>query len=118
MCRLGFLQSDSDPPELFGCNPGSLPRPPNCRKKSRHRCLLKDGSKLFYLQCMITDVNYDDISGSSTTAVAIRLDCSASQPCSGIKLNDIRLTYRGKPATISFCNNVHGSWSGVVNPPN
>ncbi|EEC82569.1 hypothetical protein OsI_27120 [Oryza sativa Indica Group] len=67
----------------------------------------------------ISDVEYEGITGTSATAVAVRFDCSRSNPCTGIRLRNINLTYDGgggKPAR-SFCKNAGGSASGVVIPP-
>ncbi|BAF27984.1 Os11g0249600 [Oryza sativa Japonica Group] len=67
----------------------------------------------------ISDVEYEGITGTSATAVAVRFDCSGSNPCTGIRLRNINLTYDGgggKPAR-SFCKNAGGSASGVVIPP-
>ncbi|KAL5203684.1 hypothetical protein ABZP36_008555 [Zizania latifolia] len=63
----------------------------------------------------ISDVVYEDITGTSATPVAVKFDCSGSNPCTGIKLRNINLTYDGKPAQ-SFCKNAGGSASGVVSP--
>ncbi|XP_062183365.1 polygalacturonase-like [Phragmites australis] len=64
----------------------------------------------------ITEVVYTDIEGTSATPVAVRFDCSGTNPCTGIRLKDVNLTYQGKAAQ-SLCKNAHGSASGVVNPP-
>ncbi|XP_040384732.1 polygalacturonase-like [Oryza brachyantha] len=64
----------------------------------------------------ISDVEYDDITGTSATEVAVKFDCSGSNPCTGIRLKNINLTYDGKPAQ-SFCKNAGGSASGAVSPP-
>ncbi|KAF0895290.1 hypothetical protein E2562_008602 [Oryza meyeriana var. granulata] len=63
----------------------------------------------------ISDVEYEDIKGTSATAVAVKFDCSGSNPCTGIRLRNINLTYDGRPAQ-SFCKNVGGSASGVISP--
>ncbi|XP_072959131.1 polygalacturonase-like [Typha angustifolia] len=66
----------------------------------------------------ISNISYADVRGSSATKVAVKFDCSASKPCVGIALQDIKLTYMssGTPAQ-SFCNNAKGSICGVINPP-
>ncbi|KAK9288838.1 hypothetical protein L1049_017304 [Liquidambar formosana] len=63
----------------------------------------------------ISQVSYKNIIGTSATPVAMTFNCSPSNPCTGIRLQDIRLTYMNSPAT-SFCSNAHGSNSGVVIP--
>ncbi|XP_050236300.1 polygalacturonase-like [Mercurialis annua] len=63
----------------------------------------------------ISDVTYQDIHGSSATEVAVKFDCSKSTPCTGIELEDVKLTYNNKPAE-SSCSNAAGSASGVLKP--
>ncbi|KAH0460702.1 hypothetical protein IEQ34_011365 [Dendrobium chrysotoxum] len=67
----------------------------------------------------ISGVQFDDVKGSSATAVAVKLDCSRSNPCSGIEFTSINLSYNGNKRRMaeSFCRNVEGSSSGLVNPP-
>ncbi|GMY32934.1 polygalacturonase-like [Fagus crenata] len=40
----------------------------------------------------ISQVTYRNIRGTSGTPEAVTFDCSPSSPCSGIKLQDIKLT--------------------------
>ncbi|XP_038712728.1 polygalacturonase-like [Tripterygium wilfordii] len=61
----------------------------------------------------ISDVVYQDIHGSSATEVAVKLDCSNKNPCSGITMEDVKLTYKNKPAQAS-CVNAGGTDSGPV----
>ncbi|XP_052173292.1 polygalacturonase-like [Diospyros lotus] len=63
----------------------------------------------------ISDVTYDDIHGTSATEVAVRLECSKAQPCSGIVLQDVKLTYKNEEAEAS-CANAAGTASGFVQP--
>ncbi|XP_072959583.1 polygalacturonase-like [Typha angustifolia] len=65
----------------------------------------------------ISQVSFTDIRGSSATAVAVKFDCSPSNPCTGFGLRDIKLTYQKNKQAQSFCKNVKGSTSGVMNPP-
>lgn len=66
----------------------------------------------------ISGVTYSDIHGSSASQVAVKFDCSASKPCTGIGLQDIKLTYSGgsTPAE-SSCNHADGTASGLIVPP-
>ncbi|XP_078435055.1 polygalacturonase-like [Wolffia australiana] len=64
----------------------------------------------------ITEVTYNDIKGSSATPVAVQFRCSPSSPCSGIGLENIKLTYENFPAN-AYCQNAYGSASGFVIPP-
>ncbi|KAJ6420390.1 hypothetical protein OIU84_027852 [Salix udensis] len=63
----------------------------------------------------ISDVSYQDIHGSSATEVAVKFDCSKKYRCTGIKLQDVRLTYKNQPAEAS-CSNTGGVASGLVQP--
>ncbi|KDP20162.1 hypothetical protein JCGZ_00025 [Jatropha curcas] len=63
----------------------------------------------------ISDVTYQDIHGSSATEVAVKFDCSKKYPCSGIKLEDVKLTYKNQLAEAS-CTNAGGTSSGFVQP--
>jgi polygalacturonase len=63
----------------------------------------------------ISDVTYQDIHGTSATELAVKFDCSRKYPCTGIKLQDVKLTYENKPAEAS-CSNAGGVASGMVQP--
>ncbi|KAL5583573.1 hypothetical protein UlMin_016015 [Ulmus minor] len=63
----------------------------------------------------ISRVTYKNIWGTSATPIALNLYCSSSNPCWGIKLEDVKLAYYNKPAT-SLCANAHGTASGVLIP--
>ncbi|KAH7547639.1 hypothetical protein FEM48_Zijuj01G0331100 [Ziziphus jujuba var. spinosa] len=63
----------------------------------------------------ISGVTYRNIKGSSATPEAVTFDCSRSNPCRGIRLQDIKLTFRNGPAT-SSCNNIGGTSIGVLIP--
>lgn len=65
----------------------------------------------------ISNVMYQDIHGSSATEVAVKLDCSPNNPCTGISLEDVDLTFENKQAEAS-CNHAGGATSGVVHPNN
>ncbi|TXG72982.1 hypothetical protein EZV62_001561 [Acer yangbiense] len=63
----------------------------------------------------ISDVTYEDIHGTSATEVAVKFDCSSKNPCSNIKLEDVKLTYKNQQASAS-CIHADGSADGVVQP--
>ncbi|XP_023531182.1 polygalacturonase-like [Cucurbita pepo subsp. pepo] len=63
----------------------------------------------------ISDVTYKNIGGTSATSEAITFDCSSTNPCDDIRLEDIKLTYKNKAST-STCNNVGGSSVGILMP--
>ncbi|XVE52344.1 hypothetical protein DITRI_Ditri02bG0115400 [Diplodiscus trichospermus] len=63
----------------------------------------------------INDIIYKDIRGTSSTPVAIKFDCSAKDPCSGIRLQNVNLTYLNKTAQ-SSCSNAIGKALDLVRP--
>ncbi|XP_065864483.1 polygalacturonase-like [Euphorbia lathyris] len=63
----------------------------------------------------ISGITYKNIQGTSTTQQAVIFECSRVNPCKGIKLQDIKLTYMNKPAT-SSCKNIDGSSTGISIP--
>ncbi|KAJ0035152.1 hypothetical protein Pint_26301 [Pistacia integerrima] len=63
----------------------------------------------------ISDVTYQDVHGTSATAVAVKFDCSSKYPCSRIRMENVRLTYKNQPASAS-CSNADGTASGLVQP--
>ncbi|XP_059656432.1 polygalacturonase-like [Cornus florida] len=63
----------------------------------------------------ISDVTYQDIHGTSATEVAVKFDCSKMYPCNGIRLEDVKLTFKNQPAE-SSCANAGGTTSGLIVP--
>ena len=63
----------------------------------------------------ISDVTYRDIQGTSATEVAVKFECSRKCPCSNIRMENIRLRYKGQLAAMS-CANAGGTVSGIVEP--
>ena len=63
----------------------------------------------------VSDVTYQDIHGTSATEVAVKFDCSAGNPCSRIRLQDVKLTYKNQPAQAS-CSHAAGTASGMLQP--
>ncbi|KDP29561.1 hypothetical protein JCGZ_19274 [Jatropha curcas] len=63
----------------------------------------------------ISGVTYKNIKGTSATRQAVIFECSRTNPCKGIKLHDINLTYMNK-AAISSCKNIDGTSTGVLMP--
>ncbi|KAF9601595.1 hypothetical protein IFM89_020511 [Coptis chinensis] len=63
----------------------------------------------------ISDVTYKGIHGTSATQVAVEFHCSVQQPCRGIILENVDLTYQNKAAQ-SSCTSADGSTYGVVHP--
>ncbi|KAI6696036.1 hypothetical protein NL676_023746 [Syzygium grande] len=63
----------------------------------------------------VSDVTYQDIHGTSATEVAVKFDCSSEYPCTGIKMQDVKLSYRNQVATAS-CAHAGGTASGIEQP--
>ena len=63
----------------------------------------------------ISDVTYQDIHGTSATQVAVKFDCSSTNPCSRIRLNDVKLTCENQAAE-ALCNHAVGTVSGFIQP--
>ncbi|XP_038888717.1 polygalacturonase-like [Benincasa hispida] len=61
----------------------------------------------------ISDVTYEDIHGTSATPVGIKFDCSPKYPCKGIRLEDVKLSYKNQVAKAS-CSNAQGLDVGLV----
>ncbi|CAN1146462.1 unnamed protein product [Linum perenne] len=61
----------------------------------------------------ITGITYRNIHGTSASPVAVKFICSASQPCTGLKVYNVKLTYHKSVAT-SYCSHAGGGATGVV----
>ncbi|KAL3642142.1 hypothetical protein CASFOL_012957 [Castilleja foliolosa] len=66
----------------------------------------------------ISQVTYQNIQGTSATQVAMAFDCSPTNPCTAIKLNDIKITYLKSSKAQSFCKNIGGTIGGLIMPEN
>ncbi|XP_071720542.1 polygalacturonase-like, partial [Rutidosis leptorrhynchoides] len=64
----------------------------------------------------ISNVRYQDVHGTSATKVAVKLDCSKTYPCRGIKLQDVNLSFRNQRLASAYCANAAGTTSGVMKP--
>ncbi|XP_038896336.1 exopolygalacturonase-like [Benincasa hispida] len=69
----------------------------------------------------ISDVHFKNIRGTSTTNVAVSLECSELLPCEEVELRDINLTYGGpnlrNTTILSSCSNAKIDSYGMQNPP-
>ncbi|CAA7050526.1 unnamed protein product [Microthlaspi erraticum] len=63
----------------------------------------------------VSNVRYEDIHGTSTTEVAVMLDCSKDEPCTGIEMADVNLVLVNQQAQAS-CDNAHGFANDDVVP--
>ncbi|XP_039117766.1 polygalacturonase-like [Dioscorea cayenensis subsp. rotundata] len=64
----------------------------------------------------ISQVMYKNIKGSSATPIAMKFECSESNPCSALTLQNIALTYQNHPSK-SSCQHALGHISGSIVPP-
>ncbi|XP_078443357.1 exopolygalacturonase-like [Wolffia australiana] len=66
----------------------------------------------------ISNVRFQDIKGSSSTKVAIKLSCSEALPCEDLQLIDINLAFVGKDndEAVALCTNAQGRSLGSVVP--
>ncbi|KAK3187849.1 hypothetical protein Dsin_027410 [Dipteronia sinensis] len=65
----------------------------------------------------IKDVTYKNIWGTSSTKLAVSLQCSKRFPCTNIVLNDINLVHVGPGGfSSSLCSNVNGASYGRQTP--
>ncbi|OMO81107.1 Glycoside hydrolase, family 28 [Corchorus capsularis] len=80
-------------------------------------CDVRGACKELQTGVRISDVAYRNLWGTSSTAVAITLNCSRSVSCTGLLLHSVWLksAMSGKNVT-STCTNAHGATVGVVHP--
>ncbi|KAL8096634.1 hypothetical protein AgCh_037564 [Apium graveolens] len=64
----------------------------------------------------VKDVKFIRVKGTSSSEIAVNLNCSTSKPCSGIELNDINLSLDDGGETTSSCSNADISYIGPQNP--
>lgn len=64
----------------------------------------------------VKNVIFQNIQGTSSSDVAINLDCSKSFPCQGILLQNINLKGQGGETAKALCNNVNLASMGVISP--
>ncbi|GER34188.1 pectin lyase-like superfamily protein [Striga asiatica] len=66
----------------------------------------------------VSQVLYRDIKGTSSTQAAMTFRCNPSNPCYGIRLQDVRLTYVDtlRRPTVAYCENARASSRGSVFP--
>ena len=64
----------------------------------------------------VSDVTYQDVHGTSASEVAVKFDCSPKYPCSGIRLQDVKLTYKNNQPAHASCSHAAGTASGFVQP--
>ncbi|XP_022156858.1 polygalacturonase-like [Momordica charantia] len=63
----------------------------------------------------ISNVTYKNIHGISASEVAVKFDCSPKFPCSGIRVEDVRLSCQNEAAEAS-CSHAGGTAAGLLQP--
>ncbi|KAF9612183.1 hypothetical protein IFM89_038441 [Coptis chinensis] len=81
----------------------------------QHYCPRNEGCPGQESGVKISQVTYRNIQGSSATPVAVNFDCSRTNPCQGITLQTVKLTYQNNVAK-SSCLNADGQTRGSVLP--
>ena len=75
---------------------------------------------IFYFQgsshVQVKDIRFIRVSGTSASEIAVNLNCSSSNPCYGIELNDINLSLENGGKATSWCSNARVSYTGTQNP--
>jgi len=66
----------------------------------------------------ISNLNIEDIKGTSATPEALKIICSKGVPCQNVKVSNINLSYKGASGKAkTVCENVRPTVSGTQNPP-
>ncbi|KAI3472352.1 hypothetical protein Pfo_031187 [Paulownia fortunei] len=81
-------------------------------------CNVRNACKELETGVQISNVIYKEVAGTSTTDIAINLNCSKSVPCFGISMESVQLTSAivGKQVTAN-CSNAYGQEVDVVPGP-
>lgn len=74
------------------------------------KCNNKETSKV-----KISNVSFQDVTGTSASPIAVTITCSSLFPCQNVQLNNIGLTYSGGVSK-SQCTNVHPIITGTIPP--
>ncbi|CAK9145607.1 unnamed protein product [Ilex paraguariensis] len=65
----------------------------------------------------ISDVNFENIRGTSMSAVAVNLMCSSINPCQNVRFNNVNLKHSRNLRLTSTCVNARVGYSGFQYPP-
>uniref|UniRef100_A0A2N9I8G4 Polygalacturonase n=1 Tax=Fagus sylvatica TaxID=28930 RepID=A0A2N9I8G4_FAGSY len=80
-------------------------------------CLVRGTCKEVQTGVHISDVSFNNMYGTSSTEIAVNLNCSRSVPCTGILFKSIQLKSANPEQEVtSSCNTAHGNTFGVVQP--
>ncbi|KAK1282036.1 Polygalacturonase ADPG1 [Acorus calamus] len=90
---------------------GSTSMLPNISTSNKQRL---DQSKAVH----ISGISYTDLTGSSATPVAIKLNCSSTVSCDGLTFDTIQISSASKGQKVTAaCNHASGKTTGVIDPP-
>ena len=65
----------------------------------------------------VSGVTFREVIGTSKRETAVKIDCSKTVPCEGIRIENVYLkTSRQGKKTLSYCNNGRGQLYGTVVP--
>lgn len=68
----------------------------------------------------ISDVHFRKIKGTTVSNVAVSLQCSTRNPCEGVEVADVDLSFSGTSRNTTFvsqCSNAKATFGGKLNPP-
>lgn len=69
----------------------------------------------------ISNIHFRNIKGTTVSNVAVSLECSTRNPCEGVEITDVDLTYAGRllinTTFASSCFNAKAIFGGILNPP-
>ncbi|KAK9277864.1 hypothetical protein L1049_027421 [Liquidambar formosana] len=104
-----------------GISIGSLGKLPNEEPVlgiTTRNCTFSGTSNGAASRVQISDVKFINIRGTSSSKVAVNLQCSSSVPCEKIELMDINLAYKGSDGPVdSSCSHVSGVSYSKQMPP-
>ncbi|XP_062115369.1 polygalacturonase-like isoform X2 [Humulus lupulus] len=82
----------------------------------QYYCDQKDPCPEQYSAVRISNVFYNNITGSSFSKVAVKINCSKTFECQGISMRDVNLVREGDGVVEASCNNVGLIKKGLVFP--
>ncbi|XP_074591162.1 putative polygalacturonase At3g15720 [Curcuma longa] len=89
----------------------------SCGSQGKGKSIVDDANALQATAVEVSDVKYIDVTGSSTSNVAIALNCSQSVPCTGIAMDNVNLWSANQGQRVqSYCIDAHGSAKNQVTP--
>ncbi|PIA46609.1 hypothetical protein AQUCO_01500267v1 [Aquilegia coerulea] len=81
-------------------------------------CPYSSCSSLVPSRVKLSDIFFQNIKGTSSSNVAVTLECSEGAPCQNVNLEDVHLDLSGGGNVAkSLCQNVQAKYSGTQIPP-